>query len=147
MTHIELKTTCKESGWTEGQMYVNGQYFCDTLEPPYKLLDCAADKLPNGTAIPEGNYHIVLSPSQKFRRSMPFLLSVPFFEGVMIHPGNVVADTRGCILVGKRTGPGVVSDSRTTFGTLMSHLTPILRLGNGVIITITRNTSPRYQGE
>ncbi|MCI6403522.1 MAG: DUF5675 family protein, partial [Prevotella sp.] len=42
----------------------------------------------------------------------PFLVGVPGFAGIMIHEGNTVKDTRGCILVGENTKPGMVLNSR-----------------------------------
>jgi hypothetical protein len=40
---------------------------------------------------------------------------VPGFDGILIHPGNDALDTRGCILVGKNTKVGKLTDSRACF--------------------------------
>ena len=90
---------------------------CDTLEPQWR--DLKKEKKVRGkTAIPEGKYKIVMSPSAKFHRNMPYLKDVPQFEGIMIHPGNTVKDTIGCILVGVKSGTGLLV-SRVTFEKIM----------------------------
>lgn len=78
-------------------------HLCDTLEPCYRDLQ-VEKKIKGKTAIPEGQYKIVLSPSSKFHKIMPFLQNVPQFNGVMIHPGNTPKDTQGCILTGTLDG-------------------------------------------
>ena len=93
---------------------------CDTLEPQWR--DLKKEKKVRGkTAIPEGEYKIVMSPSSKFHRNMPYLKNVPQFEGIMIHPGNTVKDTIGCILVGVKSGTGLLV-SRITFEKIMKIL-------------------------
>ena len=93
---------------------------CDTLEPQWR--DLKKEKKVRGkTAIPEGEYKIVMSPSAKFHRNMPYLKDVPQFEGIMIHPGNTVKDTMGCSLVGVKSGTGLLV-SRITFEKIMKIL-------------------------
>lgn len=65
-------------------------------------------------------------------------MNVPYFSGIMIHPGNTSKDTEGCILVGtpsySKNGlpiSGVVMNSRTTFNAIMENLE-----GKNVMITI-----------
>lgn len=103
---------------THGHLFVKTdgalkQYVCDTLEPAVRK-----KKIPGKTAIKEGTYKVVMSPSQKFHRMMPFLMDVPQFKGVMIHTGNYVSDTQGCIIVGVRD-KDMVKSSRVMFNKLM----------------------------
>ena len=51
------------------------------------------------------------------RGKMPRLKDVPGFDGILIHPGgsNGPLDTRGCILVGRNTKVGKLTDSRACF--------------------------------
>ncbi|WP_459625799.1 DUF5675 family protein, partial [Enterobacter hormaechei] len=50
----------------------------------------------------------------RFGRNLPRLLTVPHFEGILIHPGNDATDSSGCILVGRNTEVGKLTQSRGT---------------------------------
>lgn len=105
---------------TLGSLRVLGTTFaCDTIEPPYKLLRTRFDKLPQGTAIPYGNYTVQLTYSRKFRTRLPLVCDVPFFEGIRIHAGNSVHDTCGCVLVGRKDTIGHMVLSRQTLSDLL----------------------------
>lgn len=88
---------------TLGTLKVDGIYECVTLE------DVVRDLGPNGegkvqdeTAIPEGNYPVLIGPSPAHQgRLFMRVQSVPFFTGILIHSGNDDVDTHGCILVGQ----------------------------------------------
>ena len=105
---------------TIGRLFINkDEFFCHTLED--KVRDLKADgsgKVKGATAIPAGTYEVILNFSERFKRALPLLLSVPFFEGVRIHPGNTDEDTDGCILVGTLAGPDAVYKSREAFSLL-----------------------------
>lgn len=95
---------------TIGKMFINGKFFCYTLEPPRP--DLVNYKKPY--RIPDGIYDLTLevqSPKYRFRRPyskfggrVPRLLKVPNFDGILIHIGNFPCDTKGCILVGVTDG-------------------------------------------
>lgn len=103
--NLQLKRNLKANTYTIGQLYINGEYFCDTLEDRERNLS-QEKKIPGETAIPAGTYKIVVNISPRFKRLLPRLSGVPGFEGVLIHRGNTDKDTAGCILVGeyKQTG-------------------------------------------
>ena len=94
--------------YTIGKLYVDGVYFCDTLENPVRP---EGIKIPNETAIPYGTYEVIVNFSPKFKRVLPRLLNVPMFDGILIHRGNSVKDTSGCILVGENKVKGMVLNS------------------------------------
>lgn len=75
--------------YTIGKLYINGEYFCDTLEDTVRdLKSDGSGKVYGETAIPSGEYAMVLTRSPRFKRILPRLLDVPFFEGILMHAGN-----------------------------------------------------------
>lgn len=127
---------------THGQLFIDGVYFCDTLEDTDRGLAAIDDidqilhrKFYGKTAIPYGLYTVVISYSPRFKRQLPLLLNVPGFLGIRIHPGNTEADTHGCLLVGRRNGDKVLY-SRGTFDKLFSRLTKAMK-GEQITIEIT----------
>lgn len=126
---LELKRAYIGKTYTIGHLYVDGEFLCDTLE------DIPRDvKIMNETCIPTGDYKVILNESNRFKRVMPLLLQVPNFEGIRIHAGNSEADTSGCILVGKNTARGMLSESRATFDKIFSMMT---KAKDGIEIIIT----------
>lgn len=115
-----LKRIALKSTYTIGKLYIDGKYFCDTLEPKVRDLnrngffDDGEKKVAGKTAIPYGTYKVTLTLSPRFGRILPLLHDVQEFVGVRIHSGNTVDDTQGCILVGFNRAVGKVLDSRKT---------------------------------
>lgn len=108
---LEVKRLYKKDTYTIGVLMVDGEKFSDTLED--KVRDLKSEKKVYGeTAIPAGKYKVVMSMSSKFKRVMPYLENVPQFTGIMIHPGNTIKDTLGCILVGENKKKGQLVNSR-----------------------------------
>lgn len=60
--------------------------------------------------------------SARFGCVLPLLRDVPGFSGIRIHTGNVIDDTDGCILVGRRTSGMKIAESRIAFRKLMATL-------------------------
>ena len=114
---LKLQRIFKAETYTIGKLFIDGVYFCDTLED--KVRDV---KIKGITAIPTGKYKVKITMSNRFKKLMPLLIDVPNFEGVRIHSGNTSEDTEGCILVGKNSGTGKVTNSRNTFEKLMLEL-------------------------
>lgn len=104
---------------TVGELLVDGEFFCYTLEDTCRALDY---KVAGETAIPAGKYQVIINDSLRFKRPMPLLLNVPGYEGVRIHSGNTSKDTQGCILVGMTKGRDIVYDSRTAFNKLFPEI-------------------------
>lgn len=107
---LNLKRRYRGPDYTIGSLYVNGAYFCDTLED--KVRDIPSEgKIPGKTAIPAGEYKVILSHSPRFKRELPRLLNVPYFDGILIHRGNTPEHTEGCILIGENKIKGQVINS------------------------------------
>mgnify|MGYP003623304152 FL=1 len=129
-----LKRLYKKSEYTIGNLYIDGTFFCNTLEdtdrgssetmPIDEIKRLKQSKI---TAIPTGTYNVVLnvvSPKYSTREPyksycngwcVPRLLNVPGYEGILIHIGNYPKDTDGCILVGENKKAGAVINSTDTF--------------------------------
>ena len=107
---LELNRIAKKSLYTIGRLFVDGRYFCDTLEDRCRDLD-REEKVMHETAIPAGTYEVIVNVSAKFKRKLPLLLNVPHFSGIRIHRGNTDKDTSGCILVGENKQQGRVINS------------------------------------
>lgn len=142
---LVLHRCFKGKEYTIGKLYrkdKNGKecYICDILEDPVRnkigTLINRFVKIYSKTAIPYGTYQITRTYSPRFKKILPLLLNVPHFEGVRIHSGNTAADTEGCLLPGKNTIKGQVTDSRTTFARLDMWISEHLKKGS-VYITIT----------
>ena len=77
-----------------GQLYVDGTFFCDTLEN-------------TDYAIPTGFYRLRVTMSPRFRIYLPLLDGVIGRSGIRIHAGNTIDHTEGCILVGEADLPNL----------------------------------------
>lgn len=114
-----------------GELYIDGKWFCYTLEDPPRDV-----KIPGRTGIPAGHYHVKVDYSPRFKRNLPRLIAVPGFEGIRIHPGNTKEDTEGCILVGEARGKDRVLRSRMAFNSLYDKLYKATRAGRDLEIEI-----------
>ena len=120
MIKLFLKRIAFKETYTIGKLYIDGVYFCDTLEDKVRP---KGEKVYSKTAIPAGTYDVIVNYSPRFKKMLPRLLNVPNFEGVLIHSGNTAEDSSGCILVGKNNQVGRVNESRATMERLMQILT------------------------
>lgn len=145
--NLELKRIFKGKDYTIGRLFIDGEYFCDTLEDPVRQLDSVDDKIYSKTAIPTGKYKIsmsIVSPKYSIRKSynwcggrLPRLLDVPFFEGILIHSGNTPDHTAGCILVGENKIKGQVINSMNTLKNLWVKLNVADEVGEEIWIDIS----------
>lgn len=131
---IYVKRIFKGSSYTIGKLYMDGEFFCDTIEDVVRSLPSVCPDTPKGrackckekvyarTAIPAGTYKVTLEHSPRFKRTLPYLHDVPHFLGILIHSGNTDADSAGCIIVGRNTVKGKVLESRATLDKLISRI-------------------------
>jgi hypothetical protein len=93
---------------TAGSLWIDGEFFCWTLEDPVRELVTPQGwvwrpilKVVGKTAIPSGRYPVTVTFSNRFRRRMPLVMNVPDFTGVRFHGGVHVDHTEGCPLMGR----------------------------------------------
>lgn len=132
---LRVERLWKKPAYTVGRLFVDGKFFCNTLEDTVR--DLSNEKKVYGkTAIPYGEYRVVYNWSPKFGRNLPRLLNVPAFEGILIHPGNTADDSAGCILVGRNTEVGRLTESRYTSDKLNALIEDAQRGGESITIEI-----------
>ena len=117
---LKLNRIALRKTYTIGKLYIDGKYFCDTLEDTVRDInksgkfDNGEKKVKGKTAIPYGTYEIKWTYSPRFKKYTPQLMNVPQFEGIRIHAGNSSTDTEGCLLLGQNKKVGMVLNSRAT---------------------------------
>jgi hypothetical protein len=124
-------TFSKES--TIGELFINGERFCDTLENPW------LDNQRNISCIPEGEYPVRLRLARESatRDYLHLLIQdVPNRDYILFHRGNFPKDTSGCILLGQGTQQDVVNNSTLAMDLVMKE---ILNLGGTNINLIIKN--------
>ena len=132
---LTLTRTSRQAECTTGVLYLGKERMAHTLEPRWRDLG-KEQKVAGQTAIPEGTYEICLEVSARFKRLMPYLMNVPGFTGILIHCGNTVADTEGCILVGKRCTDNALKMSRSAFNKLFARLKEAWDRGENILIKV-----------
>lgn len=151
--NLTLKRIASREAYTIGRLYVDGKYFCDTVEDKVRdlnkdgdLLDVGECKIVRKTAIPYGRYEITMKvKSPKFSQKaaynwcsgyLPRLLNVKHFDGILIHAGNSADDSAGCIIVGKNKVVGRVLESMDTLKKLYEVLATVSNRGEKIWISI-----------
>jgi len=138
---ITIKRTSTYPPSIEGQIYINGNYYADTLEHMQY-------------ALPEGEYHITPTYCKHYARKMLLLTqpttchhcaqtqiesplsSLPTFCP-MIKPGNGICNRHdGTILIGTRLLPGVLINSAPKFEQLHERIRKSIKRGNTITLTI-----------
>ena len=144
----------KKETYTIGRLYVDGVLFCNSLEDKDRGLKqtdslsiIQSKKVYAETAIPTGIYNVrmdIKSPkysSYSWYKNlcggyMPRLENVPGFSGILIHPGNTALDSSGCVLVGKNTKVGQITDSKNTFSKLYKKMKKAYDKGEKITLEI-----------
>lgn len=87
---------------TEGNLYVNGKWFCNTIEDVSRAAPGKWKpelKVYGKTAIPYGIYPVLVTWSNRFQRMLTGVFDVPDFSGIRIHNGSSELSSAGCIIV------------------------------------------------
>ena len=130
---LRIERRWPKSTYCIGLLFVDDVRFCETLEDKDRglkqtdsLVYIKSRKVYQETAIPKGVYKVAMNViSPKYSASawywklcqgkVPRLLDVPGWDGVLIHTGNNALQTAGCILVGRNTKVGGLTDSTACF--------------------------------
>ena len=118
---------------TIGELFLNGERICDTLENSWQ------DNQRDISCIPEGVYPVRLRlPRESGTRDYIHLLvkEVKDRDYILIHIGNTAKDTSGCILVGLGSQQDFVSNSTLAMNLLIKE---IIHLGGENINLIIKN--------
>ena len=118
---------------TLGELFLNGERMCDTLENPW------INNERNISCIPEGEYPVRLRlPRESGTRDYLHLLvqEVPNRDWILFHRGNFPKDTSGCILVGLGSQQDFVNNSTLAMDLLIKE---IVNLGGENINLIIKN--------
>ena len=128
---IIRKTFTDES--TIGELFLNGEKMCDTLELPYK------DNQRSISCIPAGEYSARLRYARESgsRDYLHILVKdVPNRDYILFHRGNTAKDSRGCILVGLKSQQDIVYNSTLALDLLLKE---IINLGVTEMNLIIKN--------
>lgn len=123
---LTLKRKFLNDKYTVGDLFIDGKFFCNTIEDKVRELSVTCPYTSKGqsckckgkiyaqTAIPAGIYKVTMEYSPRFKRKLPLLHNVPHFLGILIHSGNDETASAGCLIVGNNTIKGKVINSRIT---------------------------------
>ena len=137
---MKLRLVRENSGdeTTLGDLFMDGIWFCKTLEDRDRRLEAGGVKVPRETAIPLGTYPVIIDFSNRFQKLMMHVLDVPQFEGIRIHAGNTIFDTEGCILLGEDVDRDVLVHSRVAVNRLQHEVAQALDRAEAVNLTVER---------
>ena len=151
---IRVERKWPKPTYTIGRFYIDGIFYCNTLEDADRGLKqtdsldyIRSRKVANETAIPKGTYKVAMNvTSPKYAASswywslcqgkVPRLLNVPGFDGILIHTGNNPLQTSGCLLVGKNTKVGQLTESKDTFKKIYKLMKSAYDKGEEITIEI-----------
>lgn len=151
---IRVERKWPKPTYSIGRFYIDGIFYCNTLEDADRGLKqtdsldyIKSRKVANETAIPKGTYKVAMNvTSPKYAASswywslcqgkVPRLLNVPGFDGILIHTGNNPLQTSGCLLVGKNTKVGQLTESKETFKKIYKLMKSAYDKGEEITIEI-----------
>lgn len=140
---IQLIRKYRKTNYTIGQLFINNQYFSDTLEDTDRglkdsmsLEEIRRIKVFGSTCIPYGTYKVTITYSPKFKKNLPLINNVKGFDGIRIHSGNTSSDTQGCILLGFNKVKGKVINSKDTIDKFINLVQKAIDIGEQITIHI-----------
>lgn len=151
---LKIDRKWKKDTYTISNLYIDGKHFGNILEDADRglkqtdsLVSIQQRKVYGETAIPSGRYEILMNVySPKYGASswykqvcngcVPRLKNVPGFDGILLHTGNTALESFGCLLCGKNTAKGKVTQSREYFKKIYKELKAAYDRGEKIYITI-----------
>lgn len=100
---------------TGGELWINGMFFCYTLERPDSSIEGAVAPF----CIPTGTYKVTPRWSNHNKMEVLGVNDVPGRTDIEFHSANWPSQLLGCIAVGDIQSQDYVGDSKVTFGKLM----------------------------
>lgn len=91
--NLLLRTVSQSENGTYGMLILEGESLCRTCEDPWH------DNKHDDSCIPAGKYDCIKHNGAKYQNVWE-VTNVPGRTGILIHNGNYITDTLGCILVG-----------------------------------------------
>lgn len=127
-TRLEIRRYQYSTRTTIGKLYVDGKFYCYTLEDTVRA---EGIKVKKETAIPAGEYNVGIRVSPKYGE-VPVIYTEDdeltikkkgiSFKYVLFHGGNRISDTEGCVLVAKN-----LVDSETIQGSMKKSITALIK--------------------
>lgn len=119
--HPSFRRAGTQSGGTLGELYLNGKFFCWTMEDEVRP---AGQYVKHETAIAAGRYPVTVEKSPRLGYLTPRLGGAVAGRGILVHRGNKPEDSTGCILVGLAKLPTnrKIYKSEEAFEALMHRL-------------------------
>lgn len=127
---LELIRTYYPKG-TNGELLLNGEKVCSTIELPWK------ENKPQVSCIPEGNYELRKRYTPRFGHHF-ILMNVPNRSFILLHAANdALKEMKGCIApVSFLTGEGKGTYARAALAHVVKAVYPELAKGKQVFLII-----------
>lgn len=119
---VTLQRDHEDKYGTRGRLLYNGQLLCHTLEEPWRNNERKVSCIP-----PDKVYDCRTHNGAHFTEVWE-VTKVPDRTAILIHSGNTLRDTEGCILVGMSKTAIGVAQSRDALTWLRTVLPPQFRL-------------------
>lgn len=133
---LELQRTYYPNG-TNGELFLNGNKICATIELPWK------NNQSQVSCIPEGEYVLEKRYSSKFGWHLQ-VMDVPERKLILIHPANnALKELKGCIApVSYLIAAGQGGESRKALEKLKELIYPMLEREEKVVLIIREVKAP-----
>lgn len=138
------------------KFYIDKVYICDIMEDkdwgwdqntPTGEIKSIKSKNKSKTAIPCGRYRVRMDRvSPKFSKikfyqdfcqgKVPYLCKVPGFEGILMHTGKDERSSAGCLILGRNTKVGGLTESEFCFKKAYRLMREAANRGEEIWITI-----------